>query len=716
MFGVVLLILLHSPTIASFNHIMNGGHHISYLDVTDYPSNCGFPSNVHGYEQYYDIKTINYDTNIYIQFFIIFSIIWYLLSSSITSSTKISVVLILLFYHPSHAANFMLGATTLPRTTSGMAVGYDSANDTILLLGGSGDNHQQFITFDGRKFEDEGLYYMTSVLNTNGVYGTGQFYSQLGDTLWMISEDGLGFVTMDTNSWRVNIPSIDIPIEVRDDGCLASMKNSYQHEYLFVVGGYNGDYLRITQIYNISADLWIESVPTMYPGYSSRSCIIYNNTLYVMGGYKGSSSSDRDNQVWRLDVGNDLVNITNKKWLTIDQTGYRLGKSVSGPRAVVFDNYPYIFVVGGTGICCVSDIYGYNVIDTATNQVTWNTIGGLIEPVGSTGGAIVVHNILYIFHGDKWQYIIGPTSNPSPSPSIAPTNSTNNPTFVPSNSPSDFTNIPTFVPSNTPLNPSSNVGSNTSLSPTNIPSNDPSNAPTAAPSYPPTGSPSYSPSALPTLSPSQSPIAIPSSAPTSAPTRYPTIRDAYDSCINVTFGLQYLSMANIQTITSNAKQTVNDIERVTERGFIDQDAILIGYRDFWCKINSVNGNKINDINDSLTERFDEANMLSMKSVIECNNAECKHILKKYDEIELEYFVTQQLRSYFNETTNPSLKFIVIDISDQPIYCHIGTVSDHPSKIPTQTPIKFEKPSISPTTMNPASISPTTIHPTISISP
>ena len=81
--------------------------------------------------------------------------------------------------------------TILPRVNWGMAVGYDETNGTILLLGGF-SFRQQFVTFDGTTFNDQGTGYMSG-----GVRGN-QYYSQLGKTLWMINDIGVGFITMNT--------------------------------------------------------------------------------------------------------------------------------------------------------------------------------------------------------------------------------------------------------------------------------------------------------------------------------------------------------------------------------------------------------------------------------------------------------------------------------------------------------------------------------------
>eukprot|EP00485_Elphidium_margaritaceum_P009351 CAMPEP_0202700160 /NCGR_PEP_ID=MMETSP1385-20130828/13369_1 /ASSEMBLY_ACC=CAM_ASM_000861 /TAXON_ID=933848 /ORGANISM="Elphidium margaritaceum" /LENGTH=129 /DNA_ID=CAMNT_0049357287 /DNA_START=3 /DNA_END=389 /DNA_ORIENTATION=+ len=129
-----------------------------------------------------------------------------------------------------------------------MAVGFDAANATILILGGAA-NPRQLRTF--KDFVPE----LQSNLSISGqINGYGQSYTQLNDTLWMIESGGQSFIRFNTKTREIDEPTITIQIDVNIYGCLASSVSANGKEYLFVVGGSNGasGYLDTLQIYDIS--------------------------------------------------------------------------------------------------------------------------------------------------------------------------------------------------------------------------------------------------------------------------------------------------------------------------------------------------------------------------------------------------------------------------------------------------------------------------------
>eukprot|EP01084_Bolivina_argentea_P106134 190025_1 len=72
----------------------------------------------------------------------------------------------------------------LPNTNWGMAVGYDIMTETIWLLGGKKHN-KQLTSFRNNIFIDHGLQNLSY-----NVYGTGQFYTKIDNTLWIVDSFG----------------------------------------------------------------------------------------------------------------------------------------------------------------------------------------------------------------------------------------------------------------------------------------------------------------------------------------------------------------------------------------------------------------------------------------------------------------------------------------------------------------------------------------------
>eukprot|EP01083_Nonionella_stella_P113303 333939_1 len=126
----------------------------------------------------------------------------------------------------------------LPRATTQSAVGYDAANDTILILGGKYFS-LQFVTFKNGLFVDYGSDYFGG--GNIEFAGNGQYYTQMGDTLWYINCVHGKLVTFDTLTYKTFDPNITIPISIVIDtncnprSCLASLNNGH-HQYLFVIG------------------------------------------------------------------------------------------------------------------------------------------------------------------------------------------------------------------------------------------------------------------------------------------------------------------------------------------------------------------------------------------------------------------------------------------------------------------------------------------------
>eukprot|EP01083_Nonionella_stella_P149100 473090_1 len=179
----------------------------------------------------------------------------------------------------SHGYNeWVPSSPTLPRPIQQSAVAYDSINNTIWILGDM-TKPQSLIRYDidSNFFTD----YNTTALS-NGVYGWGNFYTQIDNILYMIDAvDGNKLSTFNVNTAQFiyYYQHIDIPNTVAD-GCLASVDDA-----LFVLGQLSN--LQSVQILNLTTNTWIVSPEIDYLSQDrdSASCIVhpYNNALYAIG-------------------------------------------------------------------------------------------------------------------------------------------------------------------------------------------------------------------------------------------------------------------------------------------------------------------------------------------------------------------------------------------------------------------------------------------------
>eukprot|EP01083_Nonionella_stella_P137001 416977_1 len=412
--------------------------------------------------------------------------------------------------------------TILPRQSDEMAVGYDAANHTILILAGFSSG--QFVTFKDGVFTDYGSSYLNDGTTDFYARGHGQYYTQMSNTLWYINcmFDGK-LVTFDTTTYKTFAPDITIPIRIVEDtnycnarSCLTSLDNG-KHQYLFVIGfdGLNWSQGDKVQIYNISSSHWLSQsyVPNMNKKRESLSCVVYNERLYAIGGrepFSGSSGNPLDT-VESLYVGADLSNINNALWLYVNGV---LSQTMSGTRAVVHHEFHSIIVIPAVFQVDV------NIINTVDSSISF---AGTLTQGTTTAASIIVDDLLYLFGGnangyrvDTYQYINLLT--------LAPTASSNAPSNAPSDAPSNApSKPPSKAPSSAPSNAPSDAPSNAPTAPTNVPSNAPSNAPSTAPSLPPSAAPSLPPSLAPSLSPSLAPSLAPSLTPSDTPSSTPSL-------------------------------------------------------------------------------------------------------------------------------------------------------------------------------------------------
>eukprot|EP01083_Nonionella_stella_P005633 16297_1 len=101
----------------------------------------------------------------------------------------------IIFYACQSSYDSVSSSLKLPAPSDGGAAGYDDENDIILIFGGY-DGPQQFIQLQNYEF----TYYEKSHLPSDqDIFGSGQNYFQLNNTLWMLNQQGTHFITASTH-------------------------------------------------------------------------------------------------------------------------------------------------------------------------------------------------------------------------------------------------------------------------------------------------------------------------------------------------------------------------------------------------------------------------------------------------------------------------------------------------------------------------------------
>eukprot|EP01083_Nonionella_stella_P318974 1168410_1 len=375
--------------------------------------------------------------------------------SSITGLSLTCIVLSIIVNPPSCSSTFLVGDSRMPFADAKMAIGYDETNDTILLLGGF-QFRQHFALFKNNNFIDQDKQFFN-----DSIYGDGQFYTQLGNILWMISSDNTGFRTFDTRTYQMkspSSPSIEIQTPVDDSACLTSTD-----DYLIVIGGggakYPYLYLDTVQIYHLAANQWLSNVSTLNAGRIHSACVVGNNKLYSIGGY--GNDDDSLDSIEVLDVSN-MSAISSTSW---NYLGCTLQKARDSLRVALYGT-DMIYVVGGWKSAMETSV---DIINTVTDECL--VADDLSLPV-SSAPCITVQNMLFVFGGvkeysgstwfvnNKYQYLLLPSSNPIRYPTSSPSyRETTDPSGSPTKTPSDSTvaptttHVPSMIPSDSPLNP-----------------------------------------------------------------------------------------------------------------------------------------------------------------------------------------------------------------------------------------------------------------------
>eukprot|EP01083_Nonionella_stella_P169427 574505_1 len=175
----------------------------------------------------------------------------------------------------------------LPRATASMAVG--SYNDAIFILGGYISNQVVEYSVTNQDFtdHDNGLQY--------NAYGGGDFYTQIGNTVYMLSTSGSNLNAFEmtnrayTGSWK----SVSTPVSYT--GCLTSASIA-NVDYMYVVGGYaesSSIVLNKVQVLNVDTMGWLSGIPSMITRRNRLSCIVDPSTLhlYAIVGKNGAGTN-----------------------------------------------------------------------------------------------------------------------------------------------------------------------------------------------------------------------------------------------------------------------------------------------------------------------------------------------------------------------------------------------------------------------------------------
>eukprot|EP01083_Nonionella_stella_P023770 65732_1 len=377
-----------------------------------------------------------------------------------------------------------------------MALG--SYNDAIFILGGYGAPGKQVVEFSAtnKDFTDYGI----NVLQYNA-YGGGDFYTQIDNTVYMLSGSGSNLNTFEmtnrayTPSWK----AVSTPVSYT--GCLTSASVS-NTDYIYVLGGYDEGssiVLNTVQVLTVSTMQWVSNISPMKTPRNRLSCIVDPSTLqlYAIAGKNGVATDPASflKTIEKINVNGIAAN----QWGIISST---LTYPAIGTRSIIYEQR--ILVIGGrygdNGYKYLTTIH---VIDPQTDAITL-PYPSLPREVAEAAAVIMGGN-LYVFGGSichggtdcnvaYLNYLVFqfPTSSP-----------TNKPTSQP-------TKIPSALPSNAPTVP-----------PSFNPSSDPTVTPTSDPSTGPTMNPSVHPTITPTVetgSPTKRPIIIAAGGPTPRPT------------------------------------------------------------------------------------------------------------------------------------------------------------------------------------------------------
>eukprot|EP01083_Nonionella_stella_P216565 778278_1 len=219
-------------------------------------------------------------------------------------------------------STFTTGNGQLDTPNYSMAVGYNAPNDTIVLFGGW--NSQKQLT----TFKDDTLTLIDANFLTDAQkpYGNSQYYTQVNHELWMINPDGSAFIKFNTNTYKVELPSITIS-DSHVSKCLTSIDN-----YLIVIGGDSGmNTYDTVEILRINDQQWLSNIPSLNTARTALSCVAVNHVIYAIAGFQLFSTFL--DSIETLDVS-DMTTISTQKWNVF---GAVLNGERRGTRSVVIN-------------------------------------------------------------------------------------------------------------------------------------------------------------------------------------------------------------------------------------------------------------------------------------------------------------------------------------------------------------------------------------------
>eukprot|EP01083_Nonionella_stella_P058855 154083_1 len=432
-----------------------------------------------------------------------------------------------------------------------MAVG--SYNDAIFILGGWGSKQVVEYSVTDMTFTDHG-----NELQYNA-YGGGDFYTQIDNTVYMLSGSGSNLNTFDMTNHVYTAGWKPVLKPVSYTGCLTSASVS-DIDYIYVVGGYDAStVLNTVQVLKASTMQWLSSIPSMKTPRTRLSCIVDPSTLhlYAIAGKNGNNNdaSSYLNTIEKINVNS----IGQNQWEILSST---LAQATIGARSIMYEGR--ILVFGGR---YYNNGYKYldiiQVIDPQTDTVTV-PYPSLPRGTGEAG-AVAMNDVLYVFGGiicsgmdcttaySDYMKLQLPTLSQTSEP-------TNTPTHPPTKQPTAMTALPSKSPTNIPtLKPTSN--------PTTLP---PTYTPTLLPTYGPTSTliPTTSPTAFPVLPPTYAPSVLPTNSPTALPTTYkptliPTKSPVTLAPLPVTMTPTIDTTSNPATQTSNPPSTTDSQRSAT---------------------------------------------------------------------------------------------------------------------------------------------------------
>eukprot|EP01084_Bolivina_argentea_P046115 84899_1 len=366
--------------------------------------------------------------------------------------------------------NWKTSSTSLPRNDYEMACGY--YNQSIYLLGGY-ENGKQLIEYNilSAQMIDHGITALAIQPNESisRFSQMSQFYTQKGDTLYMLNEDENKLFSFELKTKLMDSywNNIDVPGSVIHSACL-----TLADTHLFIVGGSyrSGSTSFEFKMLDFKSNIWT-SESELYVQRADHACIIHpvRKELYAIGGYKTNVDLEH---VYLQSV--ERINIEN-----VDQNDWNwfgdLLHKTSGGRAIIFNRFDDIILVFGGFYYDSTDSYRtvineVQVIDCISGTVT---SGGFLDYAVYGSSVIIVDSIFYMFGGmrgshtgsfsshsiNSWQYLNlqtqQPTNQPTTNPTSLPSDNTINPSISPTNDP---TFEPTFKPTIEPTtNPTNNL-------------------------------------------------------------------------------------------------------------------------------------------------------------------------------------------------------------------------------------------------------------------